>query len=219
MSRKALEYGDHHRWTDAEDSFLCVLNRFYAREPRSFAQIFNKFFGSDLPMHKIRNRFDSYLRLFGPNAFMTYRAVFLSVPFADPEDKYGAIRRTIERTASCLGIILQRLKEEILSPSVGKGRTARSPKTRKTYRALVRKASREAKAGPVQMPEVPQSPTTVPRLGGYAVATDIDSDSSEDIVDLETPSVCRKSFETMFDGHDTLPKLAFRVWDKVSKTI
>jgi hypothetical protein len=159
----------------------------------------------------------NYLRFYGPHAFSVYRAVF-AVPFDDPEGRYGALRSKIERMASSLGISLQRLEhEEDISKKAGKGKLSKSPIVRRRHRALV-KASRETRMCPVQMPEVAQSPITIPRLGGYPVTTDIDSDSSEDIVDSEIPSTCHQTFGPAFRSHKNVPKLAFRVWDEVSKS-
>jgi hypothetical protein len=53
------EYSPSHRWTNEEREVLCVLNRFYRRNPVAFKCIFNKMFGQDLKMSKVRNQFEN----------------------------------------------------------------------------------------------------------------------------------------------------------------
>lgn len=53
------EYSPSHRWSNKEREVLCVMNRFYRRNPVSFKRIFNKMFGQDLKMSKVRDQFEN----------------------------------------------------------------------------------------------------------------------------------------------------------------
>jgi hypothetical protein len=194
---------------------LCVIWRWYARAPSEFTSIWNHIFGQDLSMSKVRAQFESFIRLFGPEAFPVYRAVF-SVPFNDPLETYSKHRELVETTAMELDIELHRLSAELTSPS-GRAKTAKCTKTRKLYRSLVKKASREERARSAQAPIVEYSPIPVLVFGGVALTTDVEFQTSEYLVDSEdsfeltTPATGR----TFCTG---TPQLAFRVFDLCSGT-
>jgi hypothetical protein len=213
----ALEYSPRHRWKPMEDELICVLHRWWTRQPQIFSRIFNEHFQSSLSTQKIRARFD-YLRLHGPRAFPVYRAVS-SVAFDDPEHKYSALRREIEKTALSLKIVLERLRREVFSPLVGRARTSRAPKIRKRYRALVKKASQEEKMSPAHIPTVAPLPTIVPCLGGVPLMTTTELDSLEYLVEAEPPAPRHQSSRTVIHGRDVAPRLAFRVWDNVGNVL
>jgi hypothetical protein len=216
------EYSPSHRWTNKEREVLCIMNRFYRRNPVSFKCIFNKMFGQDLKMSKVRDQFENYMRLHGGNAFPVYKAVF-SVPFDDPENIFDEIRSTIETTAKDLDVDLERLDEEAKSPS-GRGRKAKSRRTRKIHRQLVRKASREEKAQAVQRPLVANGSIIPPLLGGVTLGTTVEFDTSEllcNVEDCTSPEV--QPLGHVVDVAPTIPSntdatLGWRVWDASSRT-
>ncbi|KAF1913627.1 hypothetical protein BDU57DRAFT_541030 [Ampelomyces quisqualis] len=211
----APEYAPNHKWNYAKNEFLCSIWRWYEREPLKFAACFNKFFDLRLATSKIKAHFENYLRLHGPKAFLVYRDVY-SVPFDDPEGKYEALRGIIEDLAASLGISLCRLSAEVSSLS-GKARTAKSPKTRRLYRALVRRASQEERVAVAQVSLVQEQPS-VPRpyLGGLALSTNEEFEASEILVE-SAESPC--PYESPISRRAGLPSLVFRVWDSNSATL
>jgi hypothetical protein len=50
----APEYAPNHKWSYADNEMLCVMWRWYEREPVKFAAIFNKFFDLRLATSKIK---------------------------------------------------------------------------------------------------------------------------------------------------------------------
>jgi hypothetical protein len=95
-------------------------------------------------------------------------------------------------------------------------RAARSLKTRKLYRVFVQRAAWEETSSPAQMPPAtqPLPPVATPILGSLAVTTtDIESDTSESLVDAETSGLHDRPGAAGYKSHNVLPKLAFRVWD------
>jgi hypothetical protein len=168
-------------------------------------------------MSKIRDQFENYLRLYGPDAFPVYKAVF-SIPFDDPQDVYGWVRDVIEATAEKLGIEVHRLEQEVTSPA-GRARRAKSVITRRLYKRLVRRASQERLA--ITHPKaVAQNPSPeVQILGQMALRTNVRLDAEEYLTDAEdffkpiTPPT-KPSPPASTDA----PKLGFRVWDAQSKT-
>ncbi|KAH7073382.1 hypothetical protein FB567DRAFT_633216 [Paraphoma chrysanthemicola] len=213
----APEYSPSHRWTTEEREFLCVLNRWFCRCPITFAQIYNVRFGQDLKIAKVRNQFENYMRLHGEKAFPVFRAVF-SVPFDDPDNIYNETRRDIETIAKHLDIDLQLLKEEVPSPT-GLAQKAKSIKTRKLYRQLVRKASREGKAPAVQSPRVDTVRSTLPTMGSMTIGAS--NETAEILCDTEDSSQLRpmkdvELVETTSTNSITEPTLGFRVWSTTS---
>jgi hypothetical protein len=63
---KSLERSPTHRWTYEERRFLCILNRFYRRQYPDFALIFNHVHALDLPIRKVKDQFESYIRCVNP---------------------------------------------------------------------------------------------------------------------------------------------------------
>jgi hypothetical protein len=145
-----------------------------------------------------------------------FKGVF-SRAFAHPSQRYSTLQNTIERTALSVKIDIYRLIKEVFSP-LGTARTAKSPKTRKLYRALVRKALEE-RSSPAQilLATQPSLPIAIPILGSLAVTTDVDTDTSEYLVDIETPSPHDNPETAMYNAYNVPPKLGFRIWDVNSK--
>jgi hypothetical protein len=139
------------------------------------------------------------------------------VPFDDPENKHELLRNIIDANAEHLGIKLERLTEEVRSPSGGAAK-AKSQSTRKLYKSLVKKASQEAKAKAVQLPAVEKLSIQVQSLGGVTLSTGDDFDTSELLADMEddtslsVPSTPSSTVPPYAD-----PRLAFRVWDANSR--
>jgi hypothetical protein len=147
-----------------------------------------------------------------------YKAVF-SVPFDDPEDVYGAIRNIIEVMARKLDIKLYRLEEESTSPS-GKARKAKSAKTRKLYKILVRKASQEERANAIRSQTIEAFPVMAPPLGSVALRVDGEFEASEYLVDTEDDfNLATQRTMPTSPIAGTEAKLGFRVWSpKTSRT-
>jgi hypothetical protein len=191
--------------------------RWYERAPSDFARIYNHAFGQDLSMTKIRDQFENYLRLHGGLAFPVYKAIY-AVPFDDPADVYGNVRQNIEATAQSLDIDLRRRQEEATSPSGG-ARRAKSQKTRRLYKSLVRRASQEERSKAVQMQPVEPVMPRRPSLGRTTLVTDTESDMIERFSDTEDSSAPDVKLPERKDpSEDVMPKLGFRVWDEDSKT-
>lgn len=121
------------------------------------------------------------------------------MPFHDPDGVYDDVRSAIETTAKELDIEIVRLQEEVFYRT-GHAATAKSPETRKHYRALVQKATLENKLRAMQPPVV-QLP--VQRLGGTTIST-----TSWDELEVLTDSECNQA-----KSSTRRPRLVFRVWD------
>ncbi|KAH7078851.1 hypothetical protein BKA63DRAFT_601110 [Paraphoma chrysanthemicola] len=213
------EYSPSHRWTSEEREFLCVINRWFLRFPVAFAQIYNARFGQDLKVAKVRDQFENYMRLHGENAFPVYKAVF-SVPFDDPDNVYHETRRNIEIIAKHLDIDLQLLEKEAASPS-GQARRAKSASTRRLYRQLVHKASRERNTLAVQSPRVDAVRSPLPTTGGMTIGTsDETAELLCDVDDLSAvavrPSKDLEPIATASSLEYSEPTLGFRVWSNTS---
>ncbi|OAL56880.1 hypothetical protein IQ07DRAFT_21612 [Pyrenochaeta sp. DS3sAY3a] len=231
----ALEYSPRRRWSAVEHQFLCVLNRWYGHNAQDFASIFNEAFGLDLPMSKIRGYYQ-YLRYFGKEALPVYGDVF-STPFKDPHGRYAQIRQVIELTAENLGIELEKLSKEELSPS-GKAKTSKSPKIKKAYKSLVTRAGQdnEDDRGNAKESSAHVQALVPTRLGGFALTVNASVDDSEHWSDVEdesrptaqsdttvsnsSPAGVNSTF-TVVNNTPSLqsdpPQLAFRVWDENSR--
>ncbi|KAF2856879.1 hypothetical protein T440DRAFT_524729 [Plenodomus tracheiphilus IPT5] len=205
----ALEYSPPHRWTPSQRNFLCVLWRWYARDTDAFAQLFNAVHGLELPMRKVRDQFENYIRLHGGRAFPMYHEVYEATPFADPAGRYDSTRNLIEEIARLSGIELHRLNQEVTSPS-GQAAKAKSALTRRNYKALVRRA-KETGISPVAVQPSRAAVQTI-HIGGFSLVTD---DSLEVFSDVEdTPLKDHVEGTSYFKS----PCLLFRVWDASSRT-
>ncbi|KAH7405833.1 hypothetical protein DE146DRAFT_424561 [Phaeosphaeria sp. MPI-PUGE-AT-0046c] len=214
QTMRPIEYSPVHCWSLEEDEFLCCLWRWYQRNLRDFARVFNEHFGLSLKQRQITTRFESHLRLYGPRAFKVYRSVF-AVPFDDPQDTYRGVRRRIESIASENLIPLCRLEVEQVSPS-GRARMAKSRSTRRIYRSFVKKASEEERLVPAR-----DDIQVAPRSFGRVALRTAELESSEYFTDSEevvgTSLASDNAFETSSSRSDEMPSLAFRVYDANSK--
>jgi hypothetical protein len=139
----------------------------------------------------------------------------MSSPFV-PQGKYAAILKAIKIAGREIGITVQRLQDEHVFPS-GEARTARSPKTRRLYRSLVRRASQDRRIGAMYTQTQTEPPARIPALGNIAMTTDAKFEESEHITDAEDHQ----------DPHDgelekmstDAPRISFRVWDSNSRTL
>lgn len=192
-----------------------MLWRWYQRDVRRFACIFNERFGLNLEQRRVTTRFENYLRLFGPSAFKVYDSVF-ATPFDDPQDTYGSVRRHIERLARGT---LSRLQFENISPA-GSARTAKSRQTRRLYKSLVKKASQQNPLEASRQLCQEDFHSTHQSFGHATIRTEAEFDSSEYFTDSEgvtcTSFTSDEALETSFQDPER-PSLAFRVYDASAK--
>lgn len=141
-----IERAPSHAWDEDERELLCILHRWYCVHHRpteliTFASVFNSITGLDIKPSRIRTQFESHLLLYGGNAYPEYHRVF-SIPFEDPQGCYSEIRTLIECEAQDLGLKLEKRRSD-LSRSSGRAQFAKSPRIKKIYKSLVRRASRD----------------------------------------------------------------------------
>lgn len=213
-----VEFAPSHIWNEDERELLCVLNRWYyvtdrAVELTVFADVFNSIIASDIKPIRVRNQFESYLRLHGGNAFPEFGRVF-SVPFDDPEGRYAEIRALIGSEAEALGHDLQHRQIDTDVPS-GKAKFAKSPTTRRAYKSLVRRALQKAKESTSF--SVAESARVITRsIATTSTAVNMPiEDDWETLTDAEVsprPSTPNKI------SVSTKPRLTFRVWDAENRT-
>ncbi|KAJ4373989.1 hypothetical protein N0V83_002728 [Neocucurbitaria cava] len=191
----APEYSNPRRcWSDDERTFLCVLWRWYERQPVDFTKIVCTFFGLDLPVQKVIGQHD-HIRANGAKAYPNSFGQVMAVPFHDPDGVYDDVRSAIETTAKELDIEIVRLQEEVTYRS-NHAATAKSPGTRKKYKSLIQKAALEWDLRAVQPPLV------IRRLRGTTLsATSWEED--EVLTDSERNEAKSSS----------RPHLVFRVWE------
>jgi hypothetical protein len=201
---KNLERSAPHFWSEGEREVLCVINRFYERSPNKFTAIFNHIFGLELSTRKVKDQFESYIRLYGGMAFKCYARVF-ATPINDPHGRYSecatryiwvrvckidtlsaSLRRIIEKSASVLNIKLRPLKHETaVTPS--RGAQAKAARTRRRYKALVRRASQNRVEDINRSPFI-NKPKNSFYLGGYPVNF-IDNLEEIELVGVEKETV------------------------------
>jgi hypothetical protein len=215
-----LERAPPHQWDEDERELLTVIYRWYtAVDPKIIPKIFNGVTGLDLRHSIVRSQFDSHLKLYGGRAYPEYgRAI--ATPFKDPYGVYTGIRNIIEQTASDLGLELLRRKTEVKIIS-GQAQYAKSPKTRRYWKSLVRRAAQheKQKARQVLSSSASASSVQVPSSGGRVLVTTANSDDQEfltDVEDFSAPVV--SSTEPRSSLPLTAPRLGFRVWDANSRT-
>ncbi|KAH9863259.1 hypothetical protein IAQ61_009536 [Plenodomus lingam] len=166
-------------------------------------------------------------------AFPMYHDVFGATLFSDPTGKYDKARHDIEEAASMLGIKLVRLDQEVKSPS-GKAATAKSPLTRRYYKALVRQARKSAiKKISVEKSSIKKSyagqkaghpDLQALHIGGCSIATSDQDEGvltdAEDAEGLTNPDVVPliEYTEGLVTSCTVPPCLLFRVWDASSRT-
>lgn len=192
-----------------------MIWRWFRRDKKSFAKIFNTLFALDLPTSTVCGQFENYIRSNGGRAFPVYDQVY-SIPFQDPQGRYSDLRKLIEETARDLNIDLQRLEEEKIVPS-GTAAKARSTRVRKHYKWLVKRAS-ETKSKAPAVAEMQSLSLRDKPLGGIplAVSDAWDHELLSDAEDYVAPAVASAS-----RARSRLPTthhIAFRVWDEDSRT-
>ena len=225
-----IESAAAHNWAEDERELLCVLNRWYCGRDRTaeldvFSKVFNSITGLDLPSKRVRAQFEGHMCLYGAEAYAVFGRVF-SLPFDDPEGRYAEIRALIEAEAVTLGLELQQREFERVVRS-GTAKFAKSPKTRKLYRSLVRRVSQEAVW---QDNQVAQAEDTIQSLQpiitmGMAVCVLVEEDR-EVLTDAEqstAPMVDPSPIAVLESVEDPRPAsirphLTFRVWDAANRT-
>lgn len=214
-----LERPQFHLWDEDERALLTILYRWYdSTDIWIIPQVFNTITGLKLQLRSIRSQFTSHILLYGGLAYPEFARV-MAVPFYDSEGTYNDIHQIIEEAAAELGLVLPRREIEETFVS-GMARYAKSPKTRRTYKSLVRRATEREreKARLARMNQCvqltsPQPPLTIPKvlLGHTALVLRTEYETEEFWIDAEDPST------------PTSPELiqrtiAFRVWDSESRT-
>ncbi|EOA81370.1 uncharacterized protein SETTUDRAFT_99205 [Exserohilum turcica Et28A] len=224
---RRIERDPSHLWDEDERELLTVLYRWYNNaDPSTIPKVFNAVTGLSLRLSVVRYQFESHILLYGGRAFPEFARV-MSVPFDDPEGRYDEIRGIIEDTAAEPGINLPRRETEVHFTS-GTARYAKSPRTRRTYRALVRKATQQEKekariARMSQLVELPacRQPASIPyRLGRIDISMHPDQMDKETWSDVED-SPSSSPLAPITPGTRTPPavrNIAFRVWDANSRT-
>lgn len=225
-----IENAPSHIWDEDERELLCVLNRWYCGRDRTaeldiFSKVFNSITGLDIPAKRVRVQFENHLRLYGPEAYPVFGRVF-SVPFDDPEDHYAEIRGLIEAEAATLNLELQQREFEAVVRS-GTAKFAKSPKTRRVYKSLVRRASQEAVRQERQ--GVAHEDATISSVSATTISRAIRLPVEEDweiFTDVEgtAGSVIQQSATYVLQSIEspgsapTRPHLTFRVWDAANRT-
>jgi hypothetical protein len=217
---RKIERDPPHQWHEDERELLTILYRWYEdADVTTIPKVFNAVTGLDLRLHVVRYQFESHLILYGGCAYPEFDRV-MKVPFHDPKHKYDEIHAIIEETASEFGIDISRRTHEVKFTS-GLAKTAKSPKTRKHYKSLVRRAierQRERKRAPViSMPAPENLPLQDLPLGGLALAEQEGEESWSDIDDdgHVSPVTPTQSTPRAPPGTNCI---AFRVWDANSRT-
>lgn len=225
-----IESAPSHNWDEDERELLCVLNRWYcgrncAAELYIFAKVFNSITGLDILSKRVRIQFENHLRVFGAEAYPVFGRVF-AIPFNDPEGRYAEIRALIEAEAVNLGLELQKREFEAVVRS-GTAKFAKSPKTRKFYKSLVRRASQgavwlenqdvvyEDATQPVQSILTMGMAVCVPAEEDWEIVTDAEQGPAPVTGRSLTPAV--DSIEIQKIAHNR-PHLVFRVWDAANRT-
>ncbi|KAF3046256.1 hypothetical protein E8E11_008418 [Didymella keratinophila] len=225
-----IESAPSHNWDEDERELLCVLNRWYCGRDRAaeldiFAKVFNSITGLDILPKRVRIQFENHLRLYGAEAYPVFGRVF-STPFDDPEGRYAKIRDLIEAEAVTLGLELQQREFEVVVRS-GTAKFAKSPKTRKFYKSLVRRASQgavrqanqdvvyeEATRSSVSVPTI-SGAVCVPTEGDLEILTNVEESTASVAHQRATPVL---ESVGMPEAASTRPHLTFRVWDAANRT-
>ncbi|KAI4629810.1 uncharacterized protein J4E87_002997 [Alternaria ethzedia] len=215
---RRLERDPPHHWHEDERELLTILYRWYEDTyVATIPKVFNAITGLNLRLNVIRYQFESHLILYGGRAYPEFDRV-MKVPFHDPEDKYDEIHAIIEDTALDSGIELSRRTHEVKIES-GLARTAKSPKTRKHYKSLVRRALKREKerARAIFTPAREDLPLQDLQLGGMTLAEQDNEETWSDVDGYHTPPITptQPTLRTP-PGRNTI---GFRVWDANSRTM
>ncbi|XP_014561189.1 hypothetical protein COCVIDRAFT_87601 [Bipolaris victoriae FI3] len=221
---RRIERAPSHSWDEDQRELLTILYRWYDdSNPTTLPRVFNHVTGLDLRVSVVRHQFEGHVLLFGGRAFPEYARV-MAIPFHDPQGRYNAIRGIIEETAIDLGVSLQRREIEIAFNS-GAARWAKSPRTRRLYRSLVRRAAQKEKEkgrisrltqSVVLSSDQQAISMSECLLGNVALSTD---NQEEKWSDVENPSPRAASVKKLRSLIEPIKRnIAFRVWDKNSRT-
>ncbi|KAI4692186.1 uncharacterized protein J4E84_003154 [Alternaria hordeiaustralica] len=215
---RRLERDPPHHWHEDERELLTILYRWYEdTNVATLPKVFNAVTGLNLRLNVIRYQFESHLILYGGRAYPEFDRV-MRVPFHDPEHKYDEIHAIIEDTALESGIDLSRRIHEVRIES-GLARTAKSPKTRKHYKSLVRRALKREKEREraLQMPAPEALPLQVLQLGGMTLAEQDDEETWSDVDGYHTPPITPT--QSTLRAPPGRNMIGFRVWDANSRTM
>ncbi|EDU50387.1 conserved hypothetical protein [Pyrenophora tritici-repentis Pt-1C-BFP] len=236
IALRGLERDPPHHWDEDERELLVILHRWYEdATPTSISQVFNAVTGLQLSPRIVRNQFNNYILLYGGRAFPEYQRV-MAVPFSDPK-VYNEIRDIIDNTAIEFGINLPRRRVEVIFES-GQARSAKSPKTRKHYRNLVRRAAEKEREKlrvlrqpqsmePEPEPE-PEKPLRACLIGRTTLAPNPEWEVEDIFFDVEEPLASRSILPrtslivphgTPSRPHPSTRHIGFRVWDGDSRTM
>ena len=215
---RQCERRPNHSWDEGEHKLLAILYRWYDDTDRSIIpRVFNAITGQDLDNNKLRNRYYTYIILFGREALPEFDEV-LNVPFSDPENWFHEIHKIIRVRAAEIGVeMIWRECEE--KHELGRARFAKSPKIRRYYKHLVRSARRrkEERSRAANTPPVEDLPLWGLQLGRTPMVEQDVEESWSDIDDDDhatpvtpTPRSPRAPPGTQHIG--------FRVWDANSRT-
>jgi len=214
---RRLERDPPHHWHEDERELLTILYRWYEdTNVATIPKVFNAITGLNLRLNVIRYQFESHLILYGGRAYPEFDRV-MRVPFYDPEHKYDEIHAIIEDTALESGIDLSRRRNEV-SYTPGLARTAKSPKTRKHYKSLVRRALKREKerARAIRTPAPEDLPLQALQLGGMTLIEQDNEETWSDIEGYHTPPITpTQPTPRTPHGKNTI---GFRVWDANSRT-
>ncbi|USP82623.1 hypothetical protein yc1106_09897 [Curvularia clavata] len=212
-----LERPQFHLWEEDERTLLTILYRWYdSTNIWAIPQVFNKITGLNLQLRSVRYQFTSHILLYGGRAYPEFARV-MAVPFHDPEGIYKDIYQIIDEAAADIGLELPRREIEEMFVS-GMARYAKSPKTRRTYKSLVRRAAEREKARFAPMNQCvqltsPRPPLSIPKelLGHKALVLRAEEEVDECWIDAEDLS-------SPISPELTKRTIAFRVWDSESRT-
>ncbi|KAI4911862.1 hypothetical protein J4E90_006679 [Alternaria incomplexa] len=215
---RRLERDPPHHWDEKERELLTILYRWYEdTNVATIPKVFNAITDQNLRLNVIRYQFESHLILYGGRAYPEFNRV-MKVPFPDPEHKYDEIHTIIEETAYDSGIDLSRRTNEVCYTS-GLARTAKSPKTRKHYKSLVRRALKreKEKARALRRPAPEDLPLQALQLGGTTLAEQDNEETWSDVDGYHTPPITpTQSAPRAPPGRNMI---GFRVWDANSRTM
>jgi hypothetical protein len=129
--------------------------------------------------------------------------------------EYKAIRSIIEAAAAELNIELHQLSEEVVSLS-GKARFSRSPRIRKAYRSLVKRAKYTHAQNTTKKTQYTQAM----RLSGFTSRADAPFEAVDLVVDKENDTFLPlpRPMQPLPATLSPTPSLAFRTWDESSGT-
>jgi len=215
---RQCERRPNHSWDEHEHALLAILYRWYDDTDRSIIpRVFNAITDQDLDNNKLRNRYYTYIILFGREALPEFDEV-LKVPFSDPDNWFHEIHKIIRVRAAEIGVeMIWRECEE--KHELGRARFAKSPKIRRYYKHLVRSARerREERSRAAQAPPVEDLPLPGLQLGGTPMVEQDVEESWSDIVDgYHTPPITpTQPIPRALAGRNNV---AFRVWDANSRT-